>query len=252
MPIGSFYTRTPQGFAATPAARSPWNHDRLHGRIVCGLLAHGLEQAHGDAEFLPARLTVDLYRLPEYGLITVETRLVREGRRMKLVDAEFLCDGVGAARASCQFLRLSENAPGQVWTPPLWDAPPPSALPPPDPGGPGPIGLSAIIPGDGPRRRWFKETHALIAGEAMSPFVQVAMSADITSGVANGGEAGVGYINSDVTLYLHRLPRGDWIGYEAVDHGANDGVAVGSCRLYDLEGHIGAASICGLAQVLRR
>jgi hypothetical protein len=33
---------------------------------------------------------------------------------------------------------------------------------------------------------------------------------------------------------------------------AADGVAAGSCRIYDLESPIGAASTCGLAQVLER
>lgn len=254
MPIGAFYTRTPGGFAATPAARSPWNTERLHGRIIVGLIGHAIEAEFGDPDFIPARLTTDLYRLPAFGAITVETRLVRDGKRMRLVDAEFFCDGVGAARASCQLLRRSAPAPGHVWSPPPWDAPGPESLPPPDPATRGPLGDNAPIPGPprGPRRRWFRETHALIEGEPITPFTRVAMSCDITSGIANGGEHGVGYINSDVSLYLHRPPQGEWIGYEAIDHGQDDGVAVGTCRLWDLVGHIGSASICGIAQVLRR
>jgi len=253
MDVATFYTRTPQGYFATPAARSPWNYQRLHGRVVSGLLAYAIERDFGDPSFMPARITTDLYRLPEYAPVTVETRLVRDGRRIRLVDAEFICGGVSAARATCQFLRRSEPPPGRVWTPPAWDVPSPDELPPPDSAA-GPIGLNAPIPnaGFGPKRRWFKETHVLVEGEPVSPFLRVAMTADMTSGIANGGEGVQGYINSDVTLYLHRLPRSDWIGYEAVDHGAADGVAAGSCRIYDLEGHIGAASTCGLAQVLDR
>ena len=33
------------------------------------------------------------------------------------------------ARASCQLLRKTENAPGNVWSPPNWDAPKPSDIP---------------------------------------------------------------------------------------------------------------------------
>ena len=252
MDVAAFFTRALGGYLATPAARSPWNHQRLHGRVIAGLLACEIEARCGDPEFMPARVTTDLYRLPEYGPITVETRLVRDGRRIRVVDAEFFAGGVGAARATCQLLRRSAPAPGRVWTPPPWDVPHPEALA--DPAnGRGPIGVNRPVPNDGfgPKRRWFKETHALIAGEPVTPFVRVAMSADISSGIANAAEEGVGHINSDVTLYLHRPPRGEWIGYEAVDHGATDGVAVGSCRLYDLDGHIGAASVCGLAQELR-
>jgi len=254
MDVAAFFTRTSQGYLATPAARSPWNHQRVHGRVVSGLLACALEAEFGDPQFMPARVTTDLYRLPEYAPITIETRLVRDGRRIRVVDAEFFSGGVSAARATCQFLRRSAPSPGRVWSPPPWNAPRPDDLPPPEPPARGPIGVNLPIPneGFGPNRRWFKERLALIEGEVITPFVRVAMSADMTSGIANAAQDGVGYINSDVTLYLHRPPRAEWIGYETVDHGATDGVAVGSCRLYDLEGHIGAASICGLAQVLDR
>ena len=34
--------------------------------------------------------------------------------------------------------------------------------------------------------------------------------------------AQVGYINSDLTLYIHRLPEGEWIGLEVVDHGTRN------------------------------
>ena len=59
---------------------------------------------------------------------------------------------------------------------------------------------------------------------------------------------GLRYINSDVTVYLHRQPVTEWIGYEVTDHGATDGVAIAECRLYDEHGHIGTSSVTALAQ----
>jgi hypothetical protein len=38
---------------------------------------------------------------------------------------------------------------------------------------------------------------------------------------ANAGDQGLGYINSDVTLYLHRLPVTPWVGFEVVNHHAD-------------------------------
>ncbi len=243
----------PTGFTATPAARSPWNHERLHGRVINGLLGHAVEAAFGDPDFLPARLTTDLYRLPPYAPITIETRMVREGARIRVADAEFFAGGVSAARATCQFLRRGQPPSGKVWTPAPWNAPDPEGLPEPEPGARGPIGDNRPVPGEegGPRKRWFRETHALIAGEAMTPFARVAMSADLASGIANGAMSGIEYINSDVSLNLHRLPAGEWIGFEAIDHGAAEGVATGVVRLHDLQGRFGSVSVCGLAQVLR-
>jgi acyl-CoA thioesterase len=59
---------------------------------------------------------------------------------------------------------------------------------------------------------------------------------------------GLGYINSDVTLYLHRLPVTRWIGFDVVNHHASDGIAIGECWLYDEKGAIGTSTVAALAQ----
>ena len=76
----------------------------------------------------------------------------------------------------------------------------------------------------------------------------MAVACDFASPVAHSGSQGLGYINSDVTLYLHRPAVGEWIGFEKVDHQATAGVAVGGCRLYDVQGPIGAAMCAALGQ----
>jgi Thioesterase-like superfamily len=65
---------------------------------------------------------------------------------------------------------------------------------------------------------------------------------------ANAGDQGLGYINSDVTLYLHRLPVTRWIGFDVVNHHASDGIAIGECWLYDEKGPIGTSTVAALAQ----
>jgi hypothetical protein len=104
-------------------------------------------------------------------------------------------------------------------------------------------------PGEaGPRRLWLRENRALVGGVPLTPFARVAAGVDYASPVTNLGDEGMGFINTDVTLYLHRLPVGEWIGYEALGHGATDGVAAGQCNLYDEQGRIGWAAVCALAQ----
>jgi acyl-CoA thioesterase len=100
----------------------------------------------------------------------------------------------------------------------------------------------------GQRRTWMAEVRDLVGGEPLTPFVRVAVSADFASPYANAGDKGLGYINSDVTLYLHRSPATEWVGYEVVNHGATDGVAIGECFLYDEIGPIGSSTVCALAQ----
>ena len=49
--------------------------------------------------------------------VEVTTRLIRDGMRIRVVEAEFFSGGTSMARASCQLLRRTENAPGNVWSP---------------------------------------------------------------------------------------------------------------------------------------
>ncbi len=213
-----------------------------------------LEQKHGDPEFLPARLTVDMYRLPGFDPIKVRTAVVREGGRIRVVDAEFISGGVSMARASCQFLRRTENPEGNVWKPPTWDAPKPGDLPTPDPAT-APMGgmwtarpISGAFGSFGQRRTWMSEVRELVEGTPLTPFQRVVLAADFASPFANASDQGLGYINTDVTVYLHRLPEKEWIGFESIYHDATDGVAIGECRLYDQEGSIGVATVAALAQ----
>ena len=61
-----FFThdRDSDTFMPTPVSNGPWDPNSLHGRVVIGLLAHVIEQRHGSDDFVPARLTVDMFRLP--------------------------------------------------------------------------------------------------------------------------------------------------------------------------------------------
>jgi hypothetical protein len=57
------FTLTESGeFAPTPFAQSHWGEDHLNGPAVVGLAARSLELDCGSPDFMPARLTVDLFR----------------------------------------------------------------------------------------------------------------------------------------------------------------------------------------------
>ncbi len=243
-------------FVPTTACRGPWDPRSLHGRVIIALLGHAIEQRHGAADFLPARLTVDLYRLPGFAPVTIETRVVREGGRIKVIDAEFFSDGVSHARATCQLLKRTENSEGTVWGPPNWNAPDPETIEPPPNRPLGGMWTMRPVTGGmgtlGPRRTWMKEVRQLVGGRELTPFVRVASAADFASPFANSGDKGLGYINTDATLYLHRAPAGEWIGLEVVNHRATDGIAIGECFLYDTAGPIGSSSVCALAQRRRQ
>jgi hypothetical protein len=249
-----FFTTDNDAFIPTDIARGPWDPNSLHGRVISGLLAFVIEQRHGADDFVPARLTVDMFRLPTLAPIEVKTRLVRDGLRIKMVEADFFSGGVAMARASCQLLRKTENPQGNVWSPPNWKVPAPADIPAPTDPRLGMNGKWATRPIEGamgtvgPRRLWMSEVRDLVAGTALTPFVRVAVAADFASPFANAGDQGLGYINSDVTLYLHRLPVTPWIGFEVVNHHATDGIAIGECWLHDEQGPIGTSTVAALAQ----
>ncbi len=86
-----FFSKRGDAFIPNQVSNGPWDPNSMHGRVVIGLLAHVIEERHGSAEFVPARLTVDMFRLPNIMTpVEVTTNLIRDGKRIKVVEAEFI------------------------------------------------------------------------------------------------------------------------------------------------------------------
>lgn len=246
-----FYERE-NAYVPASAACSPWNSGDLHGCAIAGLLAFEIERRHGDPDRVPARLTIDFLHRATASPVTVVTTLVRDGHRIKIVDAELFCGGLRAARASCQLVRKSANATGEIWSPHTWEVPAPETLPIPplfkDGRRPAWTSIGDEIPAPTQRRIWINESRDVVNGVPLTPWTRVALAADFANPCANMSADSLGYINSDTTLRLHRLPRGRWIGMETINHQATVGVALGECFVYDQDGPLGSSSVCALAQ----
>src|SRR3981081_1283772 len=109
-----FFTRDRDAFIPTKVANGPWDPKSLHGRVVIGLLAFAIEQRHGADGFVPAGLTGAMSLPERFSPIEVKPKLVRDGLRIRLIEADFFSGSVRMARASCQLLRKTQNAEGQV------------------------------------------------------------------------------------------------------------------------------------------
>jgi hypothetical protein len=258
-----FFEREGDLLVPTPQARGPWNPNSMHGRVLAGLLGHTVEQRFGGPGFHFARLTIDLFRLPMLSPVSINVRLVREGNRIKVAEGVIAQAGpetVEVARGTVVMLRRTEQPEGTVWTPPPWDVPRPDEVPPPSFRGEGPRPPAAFTPmwetrpitgrgfgGVEQKRAWIRETRLLVAGEPLTPFVRAAIAADYTNPFANSGDRGLNFVNADITLYLHRLPETEWIGFEVASHQSEEGIAVGECTLYDERGAIGHSLVCGVA-----
>ena len=108
----AFFKRDGESFVPQPSSRGPWNPNSLHGRVIIGLIGFELERLHGGAAWMPVRLTVDMYRLADFAPITAVTRVVRGGRRIKIVDCELLSGGRSVARGTCTVARCEANTSG--------------------------------------------------------------------------------------------------------------------------------------------
>nr|WP_255496835.1 MULTISPECIES: acyl-CoA thioesterase domain-containing protein [unclassified Mycolicibacterium] len=238
--------------------KGPWGQT-ISGHVVGGILARSLEQAGSGPDLVPARLTVDLLRPTFIEPLSVRTTVRRDGKRIRLVDADLVQNDVVVSRASAVFLRRGEHPAGDIWSSPVTMPPlPPDPGPLPDDlmmfvwgyGGDGPsTGAMAFTEwGDatGPKYAWIRQVRPLVEGEVTSPFVTVAMAADAASATSHWGTGGLRYINADYTLTLAREPVGEYIGLAATSHNSTHGIASGAVAVFDVGGQIGNAVTVGL------
>jgi hypothetical protein len=257
----SFFTTSGDGLLPTDLARSLWSENQMHGVALSGALGRALERAVADLgrdDLRAARYTVDLFRPAGMGLCTTSTTVVREGRRLCLVDAVVSQEGEPVARASGLFLTVGDPTAGEVWEPTGAPEPPPLDLAPPseDPQVPvfasdGRWDPSFGAHQNGGRKTTWQVGVPVVPEEAPSPFVAAASVADATSMVTNWGSNGVEHINTDITLTLARLPLGREVGLQAVDRVSQDGIAVGTATVFDRQGRIGTAVVSSIANAKR-
>ena len=189
-------------------------------------------------------------------------RLVRESRRLRLLEASLYHDGAEIGRASALALATTEVTIPEAGRIP---AGPPAVLR--EAWGKEPVigvhsipnrvnrkfppGLHTLVPlkpamlamGSGRGTTWVQLPVDLIAGEPTTPLMRVAVLSDFSNGFAQLYlDSGTGFINADLTLNLHRLPDGDWLGIDAITRAQPNGIAIAEAELYDEAGLIGRVS----------
>ena len=245
------FTVTETGeLAPTQFAQSHWGDDHLNGPAVVGLVARALELECGSADFMPTRLTVDLFRAARGVPTALTVRILRDGRRIRSGECDLVQEGRLVARATLLRYRRSAAPPGRLWSAPVTFPPLPSV---------DETVLTQVGSEDGGRsrlpgehqndsRKWFyNRAIDVVAGEKPSQFVRAVMAAEATSLVTNLGTRGLGYINGDLTVGLARLPVGEWVGVQGDSHWASDGVAVGTATLFDQSGAFGSGMVSAVS-----
>ena len=247
----AYFTRAGDDvFQPTPAAGGHWGESLISGPAVAGLAAYALDRGYSQDGFLPARFTIDLIKPASQSATRIQTRLIRDGRRVRYAECDVLQGDWIVARATAVWYRTSTAPPGQEWNPEV-----DTVMPQHVEGGGILVGSDATgwsllgaAQQNTSRKQACYRGMDVVAGEAVSPFVRSVIVAEAaTNMVINLGTKGIGYINGDLTVSLSRLPRSEYIGVQGDARSAFDGVSVGTATLFDADGPIGTAMVTAVA-----
>lgn len=234
----AYFEPAASGYAPTEAAASPWDDAHLSGVAIGGILAHAIDCVRETMSV--ARLTIDILgtapRAPS--VVTITTR--RDGKRLKLIEAELSAEGRVSARATALLVRETETP--AVESPLAWPGPESVATSSPS-GRPALRGAieRRIVHGDfrtsGPGAMWTKIDIAMVAGVPLSPLVRATMLGDMGSAIGSALPVrGFTFPNVDIAIHFSRMPRGEWLLIDALTETAGNGLAIVSSVFSDREG----------------
>lgn len=252
--------RTVYHFTATPMTASPWGEGFQHGSppaaLISNLLEAGAHEAGLDMEAgRYSRMSVDILGAVPLGKLIGHTTVIRPGKRICLLEAvvsdengrEFIrgrgwwikgSDTTAIERA------VADNIPGpEMGTPATdwlqhWSS--------------GYIDSIEVIRVPLPERHsdnaeanpccyWTRTAYPAVAGQEESAWTRLMKTADIANGL-NMHLLDIRewtYMNVDMSVYLHRMPVGEWTGIVAEHNYGPDGIGTTVARIYDTSGPIG-------------
>jgi hypothetical protein len=235
-------------FIPTEWTTGPWTTEAQHGGPPAALLGRAIERVVDRSDMKIARATFEILRPIPIAPLKVSAEVLRPGRSVVLASA-YLSDEKGLVMRSqgwairTEQLDLEEVIRGD---------PPPA---PPDAGessdtwpGSDTSYLTAMewrfVKGGflepGPAAAWARMRYPLVEGEDISPLSRVLVLADSGNGISASLDfAKWVFINPDLTVYLHRLPRGEWVCLDASTTLESNGIGLATSTLSDQQGVIG-------------
>jgi len=237
-----FYEPHGDGFAPTRLVTGPWDKRLQSGVALAGLVAH-LEGHPTATPMGVARLVIDLMRPTPMAPVVTRVTELRGGKRLQLLDVEVLHEGEVTLKASALRVRLADS-PATPQTP---YAEPSASLP---------VFSSRSVYGHivesrlerggleqlGPGVTWMRFFGEIVPGVPISPFVQMAMAADCSSGLSAYVDwREWTFANVDISLHLARMPQGPWARIAAETQSTGNGIGVVDATLSDLAGDVGHA-----------
>ncbi|MEX0308507.1 MAG: thioesterase family protein [Ruegeria sp.] len=246
-----FHLNTQGVFVGNDPARGPWSANHCHAGPVSGLIVRAAETEIGPEKML-TRLTIDLLRpLPLAGLrVAAETTRHTKTLATTRVTVHDLDDTLCATATTMHMVRknLGTVPNVEIIAPSLNDVV----------DGPFPIGeMRHDLPcfahhceiayprggnqGAGPKTVWMR-TPPLLEGENPSPIQALCPLADCGNGISwNAPTREMGFMNTDLTVQIHREPESDWLASESISHWQPSGIGMSQSVLFDTQGPVGTA-----------
>lgn len=196
------------------------------------------------------RLTVELTRPVPFAGFRIASEITRKGRTVSTTKM-VIVDGNGKELVTAYGMHVA--SPGtfdmptvQIETPNLDEARP-DAFPIGDLAHDEPCFIHAVEskypPGHdrspGPTVAWMR-TPQLLPDETPSGFQAICPMADCGNAVSRNEEpTRFAFMNTDLTINLHREPEGEWFGMDAVSHWQPNGLGMSDSMLFDATGPVG-------------
>jgi hypothetical protein len=252
--MDSFYKRTGDaGYVATELTRGPWDPGAQHAGPPSALLGREIERMDGSEAFQVGRVVFEILRPVPIGEVRVETRVLRPGRKVRLVEASLANDDGELVRATAWQLRTTElelpegaidstlppPGPDEGWTPEFF----PTGQ---DVGYHSAMEWKAVAGAflePGPATVWMRMRQPLVAGEEPTPLQRALVAADVGNGISAVLDwREYVFINVDLTIHFERMPEGEWVCVDAVTRPQPSGIGTAGSVLSDERGRIGRAA----------
>jgi Thioesterase-like superfamily len=234
----------------SPDAAGPWHPQMQHGSAPAALVVWAAEHLPTPVPMDIARVTIDLMRPVPVAPLTIESEILREGRKIQLSAVRLSADGTVVVAASVLRIKTQAQAlPPEIADVPLqFPGPDQSMVEPADHAG-SPFtkcismraarGRFGMV---GPGAIWFRVDRPLIAGSPVSQAMRAVVAADFSNGTSSALDFREWtFINADLTVNLARQPVGEWILLDGESWIGPDGAGLAMSRLADERGYFGRA-----------
>ena len=247
--VDAFFVAEGDGrFISTEWTIGPWSRDSQHAGPPAALLGRAMDRVVGRDDAQMVRGTFEILRPVPVAPLRVTAEVVRPGRSVILARASLSDDQGVVMRSQGWWMRIADlNLPRDVQA-----EPPPAG---PEAGTDVDLFVDAdvsyfkamewrFVRGSfvepGPATAWGRMRVALVEGEEIAPLSRVLVFADSGNGISASVDFSKWvFINPDLTVYLHRIPEGEWICLDAAMTVEPTGIGLASSVLSDETGVIG-------------